>query len=150
MVYSLASAAAIMLLSAVDAVSDLAPFRLDYLLLVLATPVQFWAARQIYAAAWSALKRRTSNMHTLIAVGTSTAYLYSLAALIFRDAGIFQGVGGETYFDTSTAIIGLVLLGRYLELRARGEGVGRHRGSRGPPAQHGEGDARQPGDRGRD
>ena len=121
MVYSLASAAAIMLLSAVEMVSDLAPFRLDYLLLVLATPVQFWAARQIYAAAWSALKRRTSNMHTLIAVGTSTAYLYSLAALLFSDAGIFQGVGGETYFDTSTAIIGLVLLGRYLELRARGK-----------------------------
>lgn len=121
MVYSLASAAAIMLLSAVDTVSDLVPFRLDYLLLVLATPVQFWAARQIYAAAWSALKRRTSNMHTLIAVGTSTAYLYSLAVLVFRDAGIFQGVGGETYFDTSTAIIGLVLLGRYLELGARGK-----------------------------
>ena len=121
MVYSLASAATIMLLSAVEAVSDLAPFRLEYLLLVLATPVQFWAARQIYAAAWSALQRRTSNMHTLIAIGTSTAYLYSLAALVFRDAGIFQGAGGETYFDTSTAIIGLVLLGRYLELRARGK-----------------------------
>ena len=121
MVYSLASAAAIMLLSAVDAVSDLVPFRLDYLLLGLATPVQLWAARRIYASAWSALKRRTSNMHTLIAVGTSTAYLYSLSVLLFHDAGIFQGVGGETYFDTSTAIIGLVLLGRYLELRARGK-----------------------------
>ena len=121
MVYSLASAAAIMLLSAVDAVSDLVPFRLDYLLLGLATPVQLWAASRIYASAWSALKRRTSNMHTLIAVGTSTAYLYSLSVLLFHDAGIFQGVGGETYFDTSTAIIGLVLLGRYLELRARGK-----------------------------
>ncbi len=121
MVYSLASAAAIMVLSAVDTVSDLMPFRLGYLLLGLATPVQFWAGRQIYAVAWSGLKRRTSNMHTLIAVGTSAAYLYSVAAVLFHDSDIFQGVAGETYFDTSTAIIGLVLLGRYLELRARGK-----------------------------
>ena len=119
-VASLLSAAIIMVLMAVGKVSDGLPFRLDYLLLGLATPVQFWAGKQFYALAWATLKRRTSNMHTLIAVGTSVAYFYSAAATLFRGSSFFEGVAAETYFDTSTAIIGLVLLGKYLEARAKG------------------------------
>ena len=120
MVFSLAVAAAIMVLMAVGSVSDALPFRLDYLLFGLATPVQFSAGRQFYALAWAGLKRRTSNMHTLIAVGTSASYFYSAAATLFHGSSFFDGVASETYFDTSTAIIGLVLMGKYLEARAKG------------------------------
>ena len=116
---SLAAAAAIMTLMAVRAVADWLPFRLDYLFLAVATPVQLWAGSQFYRGAWGALKHRTSNMNTLIAVGTSVAYLYSLAATLFHGAAFFEGRSAATYFDTSTAIIGLVLLGRYLEARAK-------------------------------
>ena len=116
---SLAAAAAIMALMAVRAVAETLPFRLDYLFLAVATPVQLWAGSQFYRGAWGALKHRTSNMNTLIAVGTSVAYLYSVAATLFHGAPFFEGRSAATYFDTSTAIIGLVLLGRYLEARAK-------------------------------
>ena len=119
-VFSLAAAAAIMLLMGTERLIGAMPFRMDFLLLGLATPVQFWAGRQFYAGAWGALKHRTSNMNTLIAVGTSTAFLYSTVATFFGGTWIFEGVAAETYFDTSTAIIGLVLVGRYLEARAKG------------------------------
>lgn len=120
MVFSLTVAAAIMALMAVGSVSDALPFRLDFLLFGLATPVQFWAGRQFYALAWAGLKRHTSNMHTLIAIGTSVAYFYSGAATLFHGSSFFDGVAAETYFDTSTAIIGLVIMGKYLETRAKG------------------------------
>ena len=58
-------------------------------------------------------------MNTLIAVGTSVAYLYSAAVALFQGSSFFQGQASETYFDTSTAIIGLILLGRYLEAGPR-------------------------------
>ena len=119
-VFSLAVAAAIMAMMATPPLKTALPFRLDFLLLFLATPVQFWAARQFYATAWGALKHRTSNMNTLIATGTSVAYFYSVAVTFFKGSALFQGYDAETFFDTSTAIIGLVLLGRYLEARAKG------------------------------
>ena len=89
--------------------------------MALATPVQFWAGRQFYVGAWGALKHRTSTMNTLIAVGTTVAYLYSVAVTLFHGTPLFPDREAATYFDTSTAIIGLVLLGRYLEARARGK-----------------------------
>ena len=115
--FSIASAAAIMLLMLIPAVEQaLGMPWLNAIALVLATPVQFRAARHIYASAWSALRHRTSNMNTLIALGSSTAYFYSAAVVL---SGSTIG-NGETYFDTSTAIIGLVLFGRLLEARAKG------------------------------
>ena len=117
-VFSIVTAGTIMALSV--GVGERAPFRLDYLLLALATPVQFWAGRQFYSGAWGALKHRTSNMNTLIAVGTSVAYFYSLAVTVFYGSFFFEGRASETYFDTAAAIIGLVLLGRYLEAWAKG------------------------------
>ena len=84
----------------------------------LATPAQFWAGRQFYAGAWAALKRRSSDMNTLIALGTSAAYGYSAFATAF--GGTFD-LGSHTYFDTSAAIIALVLLGRLLEARAKAQ-----------------------------
>ena len=114
---SLAAAAAIMLLMLVPAVErTLGMPWLNAVALLLATPVQFRAARQIYTSAWSALRHRTSNMNTLIALGSSTAYFYSAVVTLSGSA-----IGnGETYFDTSTAIIALVLFGRFLEARAKG------------------------------
>ncbi|MDA1189020.1 MAG: heavy metal translocating P-type ATPase [Chloroflexi bacterium] len=120
---SIAVAAAIMTLMNVGWVMDTLSFRLDYLLLAVATPVQFWAARQFYLSAWGALKHRTSNMNTLIAVGTSVAYFYSVA-VTFAPDGILFGIEAHTYFDTSTAVIGLVLLGKLLEMRAKSRAAG--------------------------
>ena len=111
----------IMALMAIPAVPDILPFRLDILLFILATPVQFWAGKRFYDGAWGALKRRTSNMNTLIAVGTSVAYGYSVAVTAFDGRWIFAHYEAATFFETSAAIIALVLLGRYLEARAKGK-----------------------------
>ena len=118
-VFSLAVAAGIMTLMAVPGVGDSLPFDIDLLLLALATPVQFWAGRQFYVSAWSAARHLTSNMNTLIAIGTSAAYLYSAAVTLFGQTTFFDGRSTDTYFETSAAIIGLVLLGRFLESGAR-------------------------------
>ena len=91
--------------------------------LVLATPVQFYAGWPFYRGAFNALRHGTADMNTLVAVGTSAAYGYSIAAIAFP--GFFQAAGigtnGELplYFDTASAIITLILLGRFLEARAR-------------------------------
>ena len=87
---------------------------------ILTTPIQFWAGWQFYRGAWAALRHRTSDMNTLIAVGTSAAYLYSVGLILFPGFFEAQGVAREVYFDTSTIIITLILLGRYLEAVARG------------------------------
>jgi Cu+-exporting ATPase len=92
-----------------------------YLLWALATPVQFWAGLQFYRGAWAALKHKTSDMNTLIAVGTSVAYFYSVIAVIAPNlfaAGVLEP---HLYFDTSAMIVTLILLGRFLEARARGQ-----------------------------
>ena len=116
---SLAAAVAIMALMAAPAAHDLLPFKMDYLLLALAAPVQLWAGLVFYKSAWSAARRLTSNMNTLVAVGTSVAFAYSAVVTLFGDSAFFDGRATETYFDTSTAIIGLVLFGRFLEARAK-------------------------------
>jgi Cu+-exporting ATPase len=92
--------------------------------LAFATPVQFWAGWPFYTGAIKALRHRSTDMNTLIAVGTSAAYGYSVATILFpaffRAAGL--GTDGRElpmYFDTSAAIVTLILLGRFLEARAR-------------------------------
>ncbi len=87
---------------------------------VLATPVQIWAGWRFYRGMWAAARHGTADMNTLIAVGTSAAYLYSVAATFFP--GWFAGgaIAPSVYFETSSIIIVFVLLGRYLESRARG------------------------------
>lgn len=80
-----------------------------YLLWALATPVQFWTGWRFYKGAWGALRHKTADMNTLIAVGTSAAYFYSMVAVVapalFADAEIELGL----YFDTSSMIIALIL-----------------------------------------
>jgi len=93
----------------------------SYLLLALATPVQFWAGLRFYRGAWGALKHRTSDMNTLVAVGTSVAYFYSMIAVIAPGLFATGVVESHLYFHTSAAIITLILLGRFLEARARGQ-----------------------------
>ncbi len=129
---SLAVAAFIMIAmqyASVDALKDISPTAANYLFLILAAPIQFWAGSRFYRGAWGALRHRTSNMNTLVAIGTSTAFFYSAAATLFRplfegsvvfDAGGISGHATGTYFDVSASIIGLILLGRWLEGRARG------------------------------
>jgi P-type Cu+ transporter len=87
-------------------------------LLVLATPVQFWAGRRFYRGAWGALKHGQANMNTLVVMGTSAAYLYSAVAALAP--GLFAAGRADVYFDTSALIITLILLGRLLEARAKG------------------------------
>ncbi|MDW8110557.1 MAG: heavy metal translocating P-type ATPase [Candidatus Bipolaricaulota bacterium] len=92
------------------------PDTLNYWLqLLLATPVQFWAGWPFYRGAWAAARRKTTDMNTLIAVGTSAAYVYSALLPLFSAHGHM-----DLYFDTSAAIVTLILLGRLLEARARG------------------------------
>jgi Cu+-exporting ATPase len=92
-----------------------------YLLWLLATPVQFWAGWQFYRGTWGALKHRTADMNTLIAVGTSAAYFYSAVVVIAPQVFTGARMAPEVYFDTSSMIIALVLLGRFLEARAKGQ-----------------------------
>jgi P-type Cu+ transporter len=91
-----------------------------WVLLLLATPVQFWAGGQFYRGAWAALRHRTSDMNTLIAVGTSAAYLYSLAMTVAPAFFRARGIAPAVYFDTAAVIITLILLGRLLEATAKG------------------------------
>jgi len=92
-----------------------------FVLWALATPVQFWIGWQFYRGAWNAFRHRNADMNTLIAVGTTAAYLYSVAATIFPSFFKAGGMMPEVYFDTSAAIIVLILLGRLLEARAKGQ-----------------------------
>jgi len=91
-----------------------------WLQLLLTTPVQFWAGRQFYRGAWAVARHGTTDMNTLIALGTSAAYGYSVAATVAP--GIFTAGGAtpQVYFDSSAAIITLILMGRVLEARAKG------------------------------
>jgi Cu+-exporting ATPase len=86
---------------------------LYWLQFILATPVVFWSGGAFFTKAWRLAKQRTANMDTLIALGVGSAYGYSLPALFRRS--------GHIYFEAGAAIITFVLLGRYLEERAKGQ-----------------------------
>jgi len=90
---------------------------LNLALLLLATPVQFWAGSRFYGGAWGALKHGQANMNTLVVMGTSAAYLYSVVATLAPQ--LFAAGRADVYFDTSALIITLILLGRLLEARAK-------------------------------
>ena len=91
-----------------------------WLQLLLATPVQFWAGWQFYRGAFAAARHGTTDMNTLIAVGTSAAYLYSVAATLAPEFFAASGLTPDVYFDTSAAIVTLILFGRLMEARAKG------------------------------
>ena len=88
---------------------------------LLTAPVQFWCGKSFYVNSWKALKRHASTMDTLIALGTSAAYFYSLFVTIFPGVLIAQGLTPNVYYETAAVVITLILLGRLFENRARGQ-----------------------------
>src|SRR3954465_13975157 len=88
-------------------------------ILVVATVVQFWAGRDIYRAAWAAAKHRSTNMNTLVALGTGVAYGYSAFVTLWPAAAERWGLPLHVYFETSLVILALVLAGRWMEGRAK-------------------------------
>ena len=96
-----------------------------FLLWGLATPVIFWTGASFYRSGLTALRHGSANMHTLIALGTGTAYGYSVVVVLleaFAPSVLSNaGIDGKVFFETAAVIIALVLLGRFLEARARGQ-----------------------------
>lgn len=93
----------------------------NYVLLILTLPVQFWAGKNLYLATWSGLRNRTASMDTLIVVGTSAAFFYSAFITLLPNLAEAMMLPMAMYFDTAAVIIALILLGRYLELRAKSQ-----------------------------
>jgi P-type Cu+ transporter len=91
----------------------------SWLQLVLTTPVLFWCGSSFFINAGKALKRHTATMDTLVAIGTGTAYLYSIFPTFNPQWFIIQGLKPDVYFEASSVIIALILLGRLLETRAK-------------------------------
>jgi Cu+-exporting ATPase len=92
-----------------------------FVLWALATPVQFAIGWPFLRGAWASFRHRNADMNTLIAVGTMAAYLYSVAATLFPSFFRKAGIAPAVYFDTSAFIIVLILFGRVLEARAKGQ-----------------------------
>ena len=111
------------------------PRWVNWIELALTTPVVFYGGSQFYRGAWAAFRHRAADMNTLIAVGTGAAYLYSVAATLFpqvfakTSVGRMPGMSGAVaegtmvpvYFEAAGVIIALILLGRMLEARAKGQ-----------------------------
>ncbi len=87
----------------------------NYLMLALATPLQFWIGWRFYRGLWDGIKAKASNMDTLIAIGTTAAYLYSATVTLIPGYFPFTSV----YFETAAIIITLILIGRLLETRTK-------------------------------
>jgi P-type Cu+ transporter len=98
--------------------------QLNLLALVPATFVQVWAGGRFYRAAWRAARHSAANMDTLIAVGTTAAWGYSAVITLAPQLVMSAGLEPAAYFDSSALIIGFVLLGRWLEARAKGQAGG--------------------------
>jgi len=87
----------------------------NWFFLCLATPVQFYTGLNFYIHGWKSIRSGAANMDVLVALGSSTAYFYSLAVLVVPE------IGGHVYFETSAVIITLIKLGKLLEARAKGQ-----------------------------
>ena len=94
---------------------------LSYIMLALSAPVQLWLGWQFYKGTWRGLKHFSANMDTLIAVGTTAAFLYSAALTLLPNFFARAGVSPEPYYDTAVVILTLIILGRFLEARAKGQ-----------------------------
>jgi Cu+-exporting ATPase len=115
---SIAVALGIMVLMFVPAVS-IPLIDVNRLVIIPATIIQVWAGRRFYRPAWRAARHGATSMDTLVAVGTTAAWGYSVVVTLAPSIVIAAGIEPVTYFDSSTIVIGLVLLGRWLEARAR-------------------------------
>lgn len=99
---------------------SLSPFTNALLQLVLVTPIQFYVGSRFYRGAYATARHGTTDMNTLVALGTTVAYGYSAIATFFPGLFAVPGAAPHVYYETSAAIIVLVLLGRYFETRAKG------------------------------
>ena len=97
---------------------------LNLLLMAMAAPIQFWAGRIFYQQAWAAGRHFQANMATLVVLGTTAAFGYSALVTVWPEFVTRAGLEAETYFDSATIIIGLILLGRWLEARAKFQTTG--------------------------
>ncbi len=100
-------------------ISAISPTYIYYALFALTTPVLLWAGFPFLRGAWVALKHRSADMNTLVAVGTSSAYLYSAIATFYPSLFTRGGLELHVYYDTAAVIITLILLGKLLESRAK-------------------------------
>ncbi len=91
----------------------------NYVLLVLTTAILAWAGRDIYRRAWKAVRHGSADMNTLIALGTGSAFVYSLVATVAPTVFARNGIPPDVYYEAVIFIIGLVLAGRSIEARAR-------------------------------
>ncbi len=94
------------------------PF-VNYLLLALTSGILVWAGRDIYRRAWRAIRHRSADMNTLVALGTGSAFIYSLVATVAPSLFARNGIAPDVYYEAVIFIIGLVLAGRAIEARAR-------------------------------
>jgi P-type Cu+ transporter len=94
-----------------------------WLQLGLTTPVLVWAGSAFFINAWKAVKRHTATMDTLVAIGTGSAYGYSLFPTVFPGWFTTQGIAPDVYYEAVAVIITLILLGRLLENNAKGQTV---------------------------
>ena len=92
-----------------------------WLQLVLTTPVLFWCGASFYINAWKALKRHAATMDTLVAIGTGAAFLYSLFPTFLPGFFTSRGLPTDVYYEAAAIIVTLILLGRLLENRAKGQ-----------------------------
>jgi len=92
---------------------------LNWILFTLTLPVVVWSGGEFYKSAWKGLKHASASMDTLIAVGTGSAFVFSLAVTLKPDLFASVGQSGEVYYDTTVTIITLILVGRFLESRAK-------------------------------
>ncbi|MBI1818120.1 MAG: heavy metal translocating P-type ATPase [Deltaproteobacteria bacterium] len=110
---------------ALPVVHTLSPRLLTWIQLLLATPVVLWGGRPFFERGWTSIVTRRPNMFTLIAIGTGTAYAFSVVATVAPNIfpAAFRGHGGTiaVYFESAAVIVTLVLLGQVLELRARSQ-----------------------------
>jgi Cu+-exporting ATPase len=112
--------AVLLMLGSMPDVFSIPPLSHPLTMLVLATPVQFWGGWQFYRSAWTAARHGSSDMNTLVAVGASAAYFYSVAVVGNPHFFASTGHAPQVYFDSAATIIALILLGRLLESRAKG------------------------------
>lgn len=87
--------------------------------LLLTAPVQFWVGKHFYRGAWAAWQRRSADMNTLVALGTSAAFFYSIFPTVFPDYFHRQGLHPDVYYEVSAVVTTLILVGKWMEQRAK-------------------------------
>ncbi|MDP4172837.1 MAG: heavy metal translocating P-type ATPase [Bacteroidota bacterium] len=92
---------------------------INKILLIITTPIVFISGKRFFVIFWNNLKHFAADMNSLVAIGTGTSYIYSLLATLFPDLVISSGKAPHVYFDSTAVIITLILMGRWLENRAK-------------------------------